>query len=89
MCSQLRALYESLQAAAQACDPQIQGQCSATTNGPCCPLTVGVADRSAIDDFDQAVAMYKAQCSPDCSMSICQPAPSNACEPVGAKGTCR
>jgi hypothetical protein len=87
-CDELKALYESLQARAQSCNPQLPAQCSATTNGPCCPVTVGAADRSAIDDFDQAVSQYKTLCSPDCSKVICQPAPTNQCDALGSIGRC-
>jgi hypothetical protein len=91
-CDQLKAVYETLQGPAQSCDPQLPGQCSATTNGPCCPLTVTATNGSAVDNFDQAVAAYLAQCNPDCSMMICQPAPSDQCDPLGAsaaQGRCR
>jgi hypothetical protein len=91
-CAQLKAVYEGLQALAQACEPQLTGQCSATTNGPCCPVTVTTSSQSAVNNFDQAVATYVAQCSPDCSMVICQPAPSNQCDPLAggaSQGRCR
>jgi hypothetical protein len=87
-CDELRALYESLQARAQSCDPQLPAECGATTNGPCCPVTVSAGNASAIDDFDQAVAEYKTQCSPDCSKVICQPTPSNRCDALGSLGRC-
>jgi hypothetical protein len=87
-CDELRALYEALEGRAQSCNPQLPAQCNATTDGPCCPLTVGTTDRAAIDDFDQAVAVYKTQCSPDCSKVICQPAPSNRCDALGSLGRC-
>jgi hypothetical protein len=91
-CAQLKSVYEALQAPAQACNPQLTGQCSATTNGPCCPVTVTSSNQSAVNNFDQAVANYVTQCHPDCSMAICQPAPSNQCDPLGstpAQGLCR
>jgi hypothetical protein len=91
-CAQLKAAYEALQAPAQACNPQLPGQCGATTNGPCCPVTVSGTNGSAVDNFDQAVAAYVAQCNPDCSMVICQPAPTDQCDPLGStasQGRCR
>jgi hypothetical protein len=91
-CAQLKAVYEALQGPAQACNPQLQGQCAATTNGPCCPVTVSASSQSAVNDFDQAVATYTAQCQPNCAQVICQPAPSNECDPLGgsaSQGRCR
>jgi hypothetical protein len=91
-CDGLKAVYEALQGPAQACNPQLQSQCAATTNGPCCPLTVTAASQSAVDNFDQAVAAYLAQCPPNCSQIICQPAPSNICNPLGgsaSQGRCQ
>jgi hypothetical protein len=83
-CAQLKAVYEALQGPAQSCNPQLQAQCGATTNGPCCPVTVSASSQSAVDNFDQAVAMYTAQCQPNCAQVICQPAPSNMCNPLGS-----
>jgi hypothetical protein len=91
-CAQLKAVYETLQGPAQGCNPQLTGQCAATTNGPCCPITVTASNGSAVDNFDQAVATYVEQCSPNCSMVICQPAPSNQCDPLMGStslGRCR
>jgi hypothetical protein len=91
-CSQLKAIYEALQGPAQACNPQLQGQCAVTTNGPCCPVTVTASSQSAVNDFDQAVASYTAQCQPNCSQMICQPAPSNVCNALGgsaSQGRCQ
>jgi hypothetical protein len=85
-CATLLAHLETLQAQAQSCNPQLQDDCSATTDGPCCPVTVSTADRGAVDDFDQAVAAYTSACTPDCARVICQPAPSNRCDPL-ALGT--
>ncbi len=89
-CNQLKAVYEALQGAAQACDPRLQAQCAATTNGPCCPVTVTASNSSAVDNFDQGVAAYVAACSPDCSKIICMPAPSSQCQVLGtSQGRCQ
>jgi hypothetical protein len=91
-CSQLKAAYEALQGPAQACNPQLQAQCTASTNGPCCPVTVSASNQAAVDNFDQAVAAYVTACSPDCTMIICMPAPSDQCQPLPggmAQGSCK
>lgn len=90
-CDQQKVLVETLQAKAKACDPRFSNQCTATTNDPCCPITITSSNVQAVNDFDQAVATYKSECSPDCSREICQPAPSNVCDaPQGStQGVCR
>jgi hypothetical protein len=53
---------------------------------------VNATNGSAVDNFDQAVAAYVAQCDAGCSTVICQPAPSDQCEALGAaasQGLCR
>jgi hypothetical protein len=87
-CAALQASYEAYELTAKACNPQLPGQCTATTSDPCCPVTVG-GNASAVDDFDQAVSRYEVQCTADCSRRLCQPAPSGQCVSVGtAQGTC-
>ncbi len=81
-CLQLQAAYESYELTAQACDPQLPGQCASTASDPCCPVTVG-SDPSAIDDFSLAVSRYVAECPPNCSIRHCQPAPSDQCAATG------
>jgi hypothetical protein len=91
-CDQLKAAYEALQGPAQACDPQLQAQCAATTNGPCCPVAVTASSQAAVDNFDQAVAAYVAACSPDCSMIICMPTPLSQCQALAggpSQGRCQ
>jgi len=88
-CAQLEANYLMLEAAARACNPQLPNQCAATTNDPCCPVTVTVSNTQAVNDFDYAVMRYEAQCTADCSMRICQPAPSGHCDGTGSMGVCR
>lgn len=88
-CAQLKAQYQALEPAARACNPQLPDQCGATTNDPCCPVTVTESNTQAVADFDYAVMQYEAQCTADCSMRICQAAPSRQCDGTGSTGLCR
>jgi hypothetical protein len=87
-CAQLKARYQMLETA-RACNPQLPNQCGATTNDPCCPVTVTESNTQAVADFDYAVMQYEAQCTADCSMRICQSAPSLQCDGAGSTGLCR
>ncbi|HEY8039133.1 MAG TPA: hypothetical protein VIF15_05035 [Polyangiaceae bacterium] len=89
-CDQLKAEAVSLEAAARACNPQLPSPCSASTDGICCPVSVTPGNTTAIDNFDQAVAAYKAQCTPNCAGIVCHPAPSNTCQPTQpSQGICQ
>ena len=80
-CTGLRALIEQLSNTARACNPIQSQQCSGSTNGICCPISVSPGNTTAVNDFDHAVATYKASCPFDCSMAMCSMnIPSNACD---------
>ena len=89
-CDQLRAQLSALAAPASACIPNSnQPQCTATTNGLCCRITVSTQNVQAVNDYDQAVATFKnAGCTIDCTKIACQPAPSRQCEGTGDNGAC-
>jgi hypothetical protein len=87
-CALLQASYEAYEVTAKACNPQLPGQCMAAADDPCCPVTVG-GNTSSVSDFDQAVSRYQLQCTVDCSMRLCELAPSGQCVATGtATGTC-
>lgn len=90
-CAQLKAKVDQLGLTARQCCPSCaQSQCNAATDGPCCPITVSASSTQPVDDYDQAVKAYKAQCNPDCSRVICdQTTPSNVCDGTGSTGTCQ
>jgi hypothetical protein len=89
-CDGLRAKVESLLPAARACNPSLQGQCSGTTDGVCCPVTVSAGNESAVNDLAVAVATYKQSCTPSCIGIVCPPAPSGVCQPLtGSGGLCQ
>ena len=80
-CTGMRARIEQLSNAARACNPIQAQHCNGSTNGICCPISVSPGNTSAVNDFDQAVASYKASCPFDCSMAMCSMnVPSNACD---------
>lgn len=89
-CPALKAKVESLLPPAQACNPALPGQCSGTTDGICCPVSVSAGNESAENDLAVAVSNYKAACTPSCIGIVCPPTPSNTCEPVGTQvGVCK
>jgi hypothetical protein len=73
-----------MQAELTTCDPQMPNQCSAFTNGPCCPVTITPGTNT--ENYDQAVMAYKNQCMPQCGM-VCATMPTNTCVPFGDAGT--
>src|SRR4051812_32455524 len=59
-CDQLKADVGKFANLARACAPSSNSpQCSATTNGICCPITVSTANVQAVNDLDQAVSTWK------------------------------
>jgi hypothetical protein len=80
-CQQLKMMIEQLQADISLCDPQMPNQCSGTTPGICCP--VSVTPGTSTENFDQAVMAYKNQCMPGMCPIMCPLAPSNICNPAG------
>jgi hypothetical protein len=90
-CEGLRATVESLLPAARACNPALAGQCTGTTDGICCAVSVSAGNESAANDLAVAVAAYKQSCTPSCVGIVCQPAPSNTCVPLqgGQSGLCQ
>jgi hypothetical protein len=86
-CAALKASYESLEATARMCNPQIPGGCI-STDDPCCMVAVSSASPDAVNAFADAVAAYSAQCTPNCTLRICQ-TPTGTCMPTGtATGIC-
>jgi hypothetical protein len=89
-CDGLKATATALQPAAKACNPALASQCTASTDGICCPVTVSAGNESAVNDFAVAVATYKAQCTPSCIGIVCKPAPSQICQATsGGQGECQ
>jgi hypothetical protein len=90
-CDALRAQVEALLPAARACNPALASQCTGTTDGICCPVSVTAANESAVNNLAVAVASYKQSCSPSCIGIVCPPAPSNTCQPLqgGQAGLCQ
>lgn len=90
-CDGLRAKVESLLPAARACNPALGGQCTGTTDGICCPVTVSAGNESAVNDLAVAVASYKQSCTPSCIGIVCPAAPSGVCQPpgTGSQGLCQ
>jgi hypothetical protein len=87
-CAALQEAYEAYELTAKGCSPQLPGQCTATSNDPCCPVTVG-GNAIAVSDFEQAVSRYELGCTANCSIRLCQTAPSGQCVSTGtAQGTC-
>jgi hypothetical protein len=91
LCGQLKTKVDQLGIAARTCCLSCsEAQCNAATNGPCCPVSVTASNTQAVNDYDQAVKAYKAQCNPDCSAIICdQTTPSSVCDGTGASGICQ
>jgi hypothetical protein len=86
-CAQMKLQLDSLGATARACNPNLSQQCSASTNGICCPISVSPGDPAPVENYDHAVAAYIATCGPvDCTTTICSMnIPSNACDaPMGS-----
>ena len=91
-CTQMKTRIDQLGTAARACSPIQTQQCTGTTNGICCPISVSPGNTSAVNDYDHAVMVFKASCPFDCSMAMCSMnIPSNACDaPMGAMtGICQ
>jgi hypothetical protein len=90
ICAQLKAQVAELGQTARACNPSSASpQCGAQTNGPCCPVSITPGDPVPVENYDQAVKAYVAQCSPDCTIVICGVTPSNVCDGTGSAGICR
>lgn len=91
-CTQLKSQIDMLGNVARACNPSLSQQCIGSTNGICCPISVSPGDPAPVENYDQAVAAYKANCGPvDCSTTMCPTnVPSNACDaPMGSSsGLC-
>ena len=84
-CDALKRMIETmLQPEIQSCDPQMPNQCSGTTPGICCP--VSVSPGTSTENFDQAVMAYKNQCMPGMCPIMCPTSPSNICNPLGDGG---
>jgi len=83
----------TLQGSARRTDRQQRADpCLATTQAACCPVTIEASNAGAVDNLNQAVAMYRARCNPDCAGGICQPVPSRDCVPLPgsvSQGRCR
>jgi hypothetical protein len=89
-CADQKANLEALETAARACNPQAPNQCTGTTEGVCCPVSVSPGDDTAVNNFEVALATYKQQCSPSCLGVVCLAAPSMTCQAVqGAPGVCK
>lgn len=89
-CDLLKQKVMQLAGPAQACCPSCApAQCTATTNGICCPISVDTSSVQAVNDYDQAVMTYANQCHPDCSGTICSGAPSGICSGGGTTGICQ
>jgi hypothetical protein len=89
-CADQKANLEALETAARACNPQSPNQCTGTTDGVCCPVTVSPGDDTAVNNFAVALATYKAECNPSCLGVVCPVAPSMTCQAVqGAQGVCK
>jgi hypothetical protein len=80
-CAALKSSYESLEAIARICNPQIPGSCI-STDDPCCKVAVSSGNAEAVNAFADAVNAYSAQCTPDCALRICQP-PAGTCMATG------
>jgi hypothetical protein len=86
-CPALRSNYESLEALAQICNPQLPDPC-VSTDDPCCSVAVSSSDSDAVNAFAEAVAAYTAQCPAGCALRICQP-PARTCIATGTTtGVC-
>jgi hypothetical protein len=91
MCDQLKMQVDQTAIAARACNPNQTQQCSGTTQGICCMISVSPGTATAVDDYDHAVAAYKASCPFDCSRTNCPTnVPSGLCDaPMGSSmGIC-
>lgn len=89
-CAQLAASLAQLQAAAQACNPQLPSQCGGTTEGPCCAITISSGNDMAVAAYGSAVATYMSQCKPSCTSPICPTVPSDHCASTATgKGVCQ
>jgi hypothetical protein len=90
-CAQLKSEVQTLETPARACNPQSQNQCSGVAQGPCCPITVTGGNDQAVNTFQQAVNLYKAQCDAGCIPIMCPSTPSDEC--VGgtqaSQGSCQ
>jgi hypothetical protein len=84
-CDELKQQVIQLGLTARKCNPQAPSECGATTDGPCCPITVDIGSTSAVNDYDHAVgqlwaAMDAGTCTYDCKLAYpCKQAPSNVC----------
>jgi hypothetical protein len=88
-CAALSAEVTSLEGPAQQCNPQIPGQCTGTTQGPCCAITVSAGNDTNVNDYETVVKQYQTQCMPTC-MGMCPTVPSEKCVSTGASmGTCQ
>jgi hypothetical protein len=90
-CAALKMQLDRYAAIAQACNANQTQQCSGTTMGLCCAISISPGNPAAVDDYDHAVAAYKASCPVDCTRTICSMnVPSNLCDaPMGsAMGLC-
>jgi len=82
-CAQLKMQVDQLSAAARKCNPNGSQECAGKTDGICCSISVSSGNAAAIDDYDHAVAAYKATCMVDCTGIICpMNVPSMACNAV-------
>jgi hypothetical protein len=90
-CPQLKMQLDQLAIIARACNANQTQQCSGTTMGVCCAISVSPGNAAAVDDYDHAVAGYKASCPVDCTNIICpMNVPSGLCDaPMGSSmGIC-
>jgi hypothetical protein len=85
-CASLSALVSSLEGPARACNPQVPGQCTGTTQGPCCAITVSAGNDTAVNNYAMAVAQYVAQCMPVCMTPMCPAVPTMRCDSTSASG---
>jgi hypothetical protein len=89
-CSALEAKLAAMRAQVLTCCPFCNSlQCSHVTQDVCCPISTTA---TAVSEFENLVAQYKAQCHPACPAIPCPMVPSNACMPgsnPNAPGTCK
>jgi len=89
-CAALSAEVSSLEGPARACNPQVPGQCTGTTQGPCCAITVTAGNDTAVNNYESAVEQYVSQCMPVCMTPMCPTAPSMHCDSTSTSGgTCQ
>jgi hypothetical protein len=88
-CAALSNEITSLQGPAQECNPQIPGQCTGTTPGPCCAITVNAGNDTNVNAYETVVQQYTSQCMPMC-MGMCPTVPSEHCVSSGTSmGICQ